>query len=196
MIMDDFDARKAAQIAAYFARAQGGRINVLKLVKLIYLADREFAVRYGEPMLDDRWVSMDHGPVNSGTYDMVNGVSGPNADWDAFIGPRQGVDVPVARPLSDNDLDDISDTERGVLSEMWDRFGHMSQYQVRDYTHRHCPEWENPHGSSAPIPYERLFRHLGNEYADDLAENIEAMRSLNRTFKRTADAARKLVRPV
>jgi uncharacterized phage-associated protein len=78
MVFVEFNRRKAAQVAAFFARAEGGRINVLKLVKLIYLADREFVLRHGEPMLDDRWVSMPHGPVNSGTYDMIQGMQGPD----------------------------------------------------------------------------------------------------------------------
>ena len=134
---------------------------------------------------------MDHGPVNSGTYDMVNGVVGPHHDWESFIGPREGYNVAIARNLTDDDFDSLSVAEISVLSGIWDEFGHMSQYEVRDYTHRHCPEWENPHGSSALIPYERLFRHLNNEYADQLAENILNVRELNYAFRRAEDAARR-----
>jgi uncharacterized phage-associated protein len=182
--------RKAAQVAAFFARAAGGRVNVLKLSKLVYLADREFASRYDEPMLDDRLVSMDHGPVNSGTLDRINGMGGPDSDWDAFVAPRSGYDVPVARQLSDDDFDELSKAEREVLTHIWQRFGRMTQYEIRDYTHGACPEWENPQGSSTPIPYERLFKFLKKQDPEGLAESVEETRRLNRTFKRNANRAR------
>ena len=60
-----FNARKAAQVGAYFAKASGGKINVLKLVKLIYLADRHSMELYDAPILNDVFVSMNKGPVNS-----------------------------------------------------------------------------------------------------------------------------------
>jgi uncharacterized phage-associated protein len=63
-----YNARKAAQVAAFFAKAQGGKINVLKLVKLIYLADRLALETFEHPILEDKFVSMDHGPVNSITF--------------------------------------------------------------------------------------------------------------------------------
>ncbi len=193
MVVSDFDVRKAARVAAYFARATGGRINVLKLVKIIYLADREFAARYDEPMIDDHWVSMDHGPVNSGTLDMVNGMGGPHPDWDAFIGPREGFDVPLAGTLTEADFDELSEADIQVLSSVWGRFGSMTQYEMRDYMHQHCPEWENPHGSSTPIPYSRVLKFLGKQDADAIAEAIEAARAVNRTFRRNADAREEAV---
>ncbi len=196
MIVSDFDVRKAAQVAAYFARAAGGRINGLKLVNIIYLADREFAARYDEPMIDDHWVSMDHGPVNSGTLNMVNGMGGPNPDWDTFIGPRVGFDVALARNLRDGDLDELSVADLEVLSAIWEKFSPMSVDEVRDYTHMNCPEWEHPQSGSTPIPYARVFKFLGKEGAEGLAETIESVRAMNRTFKRTADACRDLVSAV
>lgn len=116
MIVGDFNPRKTAQGAAYFVRVQGGRINVLKLVKLIYLADREFLLRHGEPMIDDRWVSMPHGPVNSGTYDMIQGMQGADPDWDDFIGRRDDHDIPLARDLIDDDFDYLATLEYEVLA--------------------------------------------------------------------------------
>jgi uncharacterized phage-associated protein len=52
-------------MAAFFAKKEGDVIPVLKLTKLLYLADREALARYGEPITYDLPVSMEHGPVLS-----------------------------------------------------------------------------------------------------------------------------------
>jgi hypothetical protein len=50
MLLPGYDVGKAAQAAAYFALKSGSSINVLKLCKLLYLAEREFMARYDTPM--------------------------------------------------------------------------------------------------------------------------------------------------
>src|SRR5713101_1329927 len=79
-----FNVRKAAQVVAFFAQKQGGSINVLKLVKLIYLANRLAMERFVFPLLNDNLVSMDHGPVNSLTFDYINGYH-DRAAWKEFV---------------------------------------------------------------------------------------------------------------
>jgi uncharacterized phage-associated protein len=68
-----FESRKAAQISAYFADKEGGSIEKLKLIKLIYLAEREFVKRHGLPMLYDEFFSLKDGPVCSSTLNGING---------------------------------------------------------------------------------------------------------------------------
>ena len=44
---------KISQMAAFFTQQQGGVINVMKLIKLMYLSDRESMRLYGEPISFD-----------------------------------------------------------------------------------------------------------------------------------------------
>ena len=187
MFAEGFSIRKAAQVVAFFARAQGGKINVLKLVKLVYLSDREFMDQYGEPMLYDRMVSMDHGPVNSTTLNLINGLSADDQSWSEFVGTREGNDIALAHGVTDAQLDELSVAELKVLRHVWVRFGRMGKYEVRDYTHKNCPEWEDPNGTSTPIPYARIFKFLGKDNAKSLARNIEETRSLGAIFSRSQD---------
>ncbi|MBN8912523.1 MAG: SocA family protein [Rhizobiales bacterium] len=167
-----FNVRKAAQVAAYFALQDEGEINVLKLTKLIYLADRLFMEKYDRPILNDYLVSMDHGPVNSLTYGFISGTS-ESGDWDKFIADGAKHMVALANSkLSEDDLDELSDAELDILHSIWKSFGHMDRFVVRDYTHENCPEWENPHGSSNPIPYERVFKALGKKKSPELADSV------------------------
>ena len=53
-LIPGYNVRKAAQVVAFFAIRQGGRINVLKLSKLVYLSDRAFVEKYDVPILYDK----------------------------------------------------------------------------------------------------------------------------------------------
>jgi uncharacterized phage-associated protein len=168
-----FNVRKAAQVVAYFAKAQGNRINVLKVVKLFYLANRNSMGKLGFPLVNDILVSMDQGPVNSITYDYINGFEDDRAAWEEFVTDREHYFVGLVNTaLTVDDLDELSDAEITILAETWKEVGHLSKWDIRDYTHDHCPEWEDPDGSSLPIPYARVFKFLGKENSDELASRV------------------------
>lgn len=66
-----FNERRATEAAAKFLKLRGGRMSYLKLIKLLYLLDREALLRWGRPVTTDRYVSMDNGPVVSRIYDLI-----------------------------------------------------------------------------------------------------------------------------
>ena len=167
---------------AFFAREQGGTINVLKLTKLVYLSDRRNLEKYDFPITWDNFVSMDHGPVDSITYDCINGMQGKIDGWDEFINDRVGYDVGLVNAVTDDELDQLSRAEIETLHDVWAEFGSMTKYEIRDWTHKNCPEWENPQGSSNPIPFGRLLKFLGKEDADLLEADLLAERSIKAAF--------------
>jgi len=181
-----FNERKVAQIATWFLRKQTGRMRHLKLMKLMYLADRQALEEHGRPLTGDQVVAMPHGPVLSKTLEYINGCA-PSSDdgWEAWISDRENHEVALReRKPGGDQLDELSPAEVEILEIVWKRFGHMNQWQLRDHTHDHCPEWEDPEGSSKPIPYQRIFEVLGrtHEEATDLAESIEEERTIDRLF--------------
>ncbi|WP_439544334.1 Panacea domain-containing protein [Hyphomicrobium sp.] len=170
-----FNERKAAHVAAYFALRQGGSINIVKLIKLVYLGDREFLKRYDAPILHDRLVSMPKGPVNSNTYNYASGQVRAEV-WDSYLSDEANHMISCSN-LAENQLDELSRAEIGVLDHIWNEFGHMTPWELVDYTHDNCAEWEDPQGSSETIPYERVLKVLGKgTAARDIAERIEAER--------------------
>jgi uncharacterized phage-associated protein len=66
-----FNPRKAAQAVAFLIRGRGGRTDIMDIIKLVYLSDREFLARYDRPILFDDFFCLDHGPVDSVTYDAI-----------------------------------------------------------------------------------------------------------------------------
>ncbi|MCV9877817.1 Panacea domain-containing protein [Brenneria izbisi] len=60
-----FSENKTAQMAGYLLLKRGGRMAYINLMKLLYLADREYLLTYGDSMTGERAVSMDNGPILS-----------------------------------------------------------------------------------------------------------------------------------
>src|SRR5690242_6025860 len=79
-MMMRFNEKKATQAAAQFLRLANGRMNYMKLIKLLYIADREALLRWGRPITTDVYFSMKHGPVLSEVLDLIS--EGP----DPFFG--------------------------------------------------------------------------------------------------------------
>lgn len=180
-----FNERKVAQMAAYLLAKGERTMPHLKLMKLLYLSDRRSMDMHGYPMSGDCVVAMPHGPVLSMTLNLINGneLSCQNG-WASWISDKANHRVSLRRLPNEDDLDELSAADRTTLDTTWDTFGHMSQWQIRDYTHDHCPEWRDPNGSALPISYEEIFRALGKpaEVASDLSARIEAKRSMDRTL--------------
>lgn len=178
-----FSSERVAQIAAEFSRLEGGSMNVLKLVKLIYLSDRLSMERYAAPITYDRLVSMDHGPVPSRTLNLINGFE--SGQWDRWLTGRENHRVAVtSMDFNRRDLDELSDADMEIIGEVWEEFGGMDQWELSEYTHNHCPEWRNPHGSSLPIHERQIFRSFGwsREEAIQAQQSIQEQRKLDHIF--------------
>lgn len=177
-----FSEEKVAQMAAYLLSKESGRMACLKLMKLLYLSDRLSLDRFGEPMSGDRMVSMPHGPVLSQTLDLINGFIPRSEDgWDHWISDREGHDVSLkASYRGRDDLDELSDIDVEMLDSIYAQYGWMSKFQIRDYTHRECSEWENPQGGSHTINPERVFLSLGKsqEVSRKLSNRLIEIRQL------------------
>ena len=173
-----FSEKKAAEAAAYFlirARERSANITLLKLMKLMYLAERESYEKYGFPIIGDRLVSMPHGPVLSRTLNLMNfGNSEENPDWYSLVADKSGRDMTLnaGAPDTVEGLLELSDADANILESTWRKFGRMSANQLRDYTHdpRNCPEWQDPDGSSVTIEVDSLLCNLG--YAPDAITSI------------------------
>jgi uncharacterized phage-associated protein len=162
-----FNERKAAQAAAFLLHRAGGRLPLLKLVKLLYLSERHSLKEYGDTITGDSFVAMPQGPVLSMTYDHINGgLPSSEGGWTAWVADRSGHDVAL-RDASmigspEEDLLALSETDIECLDAVWSQFGRMGKWDLVKYTHSEaCPEWEDPKGSSRPIPPARLFKAFG-----------------------------------
>ncbi|MBF0631089.1 MAG: SocA family protein [Magnetococcales bacterium] len=181
-----FNEIKTAQVAMLFlGKTQEGRMSHLKLMKLMYLADREAVFRTGLPITWDHPVSMPHGPVLSMTLDLMNGnVSSPPGGWEDLISAKENNEISARVAFDARFLTKLSEAEIDVLEFVWGRFGRMGKWEIRDWTHENCPEWEDPDGSSRPITFHTLARSVGfnEDAATELANLVAAGQEIDKLF--------------
>ena len=185
MLMPGYDVAKAAQVVAFFALKSGGKINVLKVAKLLYLSEREFMRLYDTPMFYDRLVSMPDGPVTSITLNLINGEF-QNPVWGRFVSPREGLDVSSKCGMSFEQLEDLSVADREILESLWEKFGPYDRFALRDWTHdkANIPEWEDPQGSAYLIEHKAVFHNLKKSDGKALEKEIENYRDMVRELSR------------
>ena len=155
---------KATQAAARLLSLSGNRMSHMKLIKLLYLADRQAILRWGRPITFDWYFSLPHGPVLSFTLDKINADPDPAAPsyWHRYISERQGHHVSLVQP---GPSDRLSPAEEQLLAETHARFGAMDQWELRDFTHT-LPEWQDPQGSSIPISVRDILASEGFDEAE------------------------------
>lgn len=184
-----FNERKVAQMAAFFLQRNGGSLSIVKLMKLLYLADRQSLNRYDMSISGDYMVSMPHGPVLSRTLELMNGsTQSDKFGWDCWVSDRAGhmLSLKSCENQSAPKFNCLSEADIEVLEQVNAEFGWMDQWVLRDYTHDHCPEWIDPNGSSSPIHFRDVFRALGRtaEEAQAAQLDLESFNSMDQLFAR------------
>jgi len=147
-------------------------MNHMKLVKLLYLADRKALLKWGRPITFDWYVSMPHGPALSFTLDKINDSAPPDGSsyWHRIISERKGHEVSL---LGDVPNDQLSQAEEQLLDAVFRDYGAMSQWEIRDFSHT-LPEWRDPNGSSVPIEIRDILLSEGLSQAD-VREVLESL---------------------
>ncbi|WP_025672780.1 Panacea domain-containing protein [Salinivibrio socompensis] len=156
-----FSEEKVTHMAAYLLLKNDRRMPCIKLLKLLYLAERQAFDKWGSSMSGDRFVSMPHGPVMSQTYDLMKGFGHKQSTWQSLIQDEADYDVSLKPDTEIEELDELSRSEMRILDSIIETYGHMGPFQLVDFTHDSCDEWQDPQGSSFPIKPEAIFRALG-----------------------------------
>ncbi len=162
-----FNEAKAAQLAGLFLKMRGGTMHYMKLIKLMYITDRSALLTWGRPLTYDSYVSMKHGPVLSATLDLINEQPDDDSPWGRLI--ARATDPYCVTLKADFDADELSETEEDLIGKVFERYGRMNRYALRDKLHEMLPEWEDPGGSSLPIAYRDILL-AGKKTEAEIAE--------------------------
>ena len=173
-----YDAHKAAQALAYLIRGRGGRTDIIDVMKLAYLSDRAFMQKYDRPILFDDFYCMEHGPVESATYDAIKQEGHIKEPFSKYLTPRRRHEFGLARELSDKDFGTLSRAEKNVMDEILDQHRHRRSFELVDWVHLNCREWSNPRGTSVSLPYFEVWKALGRAEVDVLDSHLQEMRDL------------------
>jgi len=175
-----FNEQKSIQLAAMFLKLRGGEMKHLKLIKLMYLADREALKRWGHPITGDRYVSMKHGPVLSNVLNLIKGERRPGdarEQWADFIEESEPHTVKLIREPATGAL---SEAEEELAGEIFKEHGRKNRWELVDMTHD-LPEYREPDEDHRqwPIRYLDLLRAVGKseKEASDICAYVRGVNS-------------------
>lgn len=163
-------------MCTFFALQAGGFIEKLKLIKLVYLCERQHLAEYEDAMLFDELYSLPHGPVCSSTLNAVNKTIHSDL-WDKYV-VLHGNLVGAVKTLERDEFDELSDIDLDIARNVWSQFKDMTSSQIRNYTHANCPEYTEIEDGRIPISYREVLEALGSEHAAQIDSQINYLRKV------------------
>ena len=154
-----FDQEKSIQAMAYVV-SKLGSVDKVKLMKLIYIANRSHFIRHGYPITGDPQSAMPYGPAPSFCLDLFEENEGP-------VFACLHLEDTTITIKDDPGKGKLADTEVEVLDEVVGEHGSKPNWGLVDETHQY-PEYKAVHPggkTSATIPWETIMRFHGGEHA-------------------------------
>jgi uncharacterized phage-associated protein len=142
IIMKGFNYKKAVQALNFFALKEGGCINKMKALKLVWLSDRLHLRRYSRTITGDVYFALPFGPVASTTRDILKSYIGlTNVEQEysnLHIATQDKYSYESAAGLNENVF---SETDLEVLSLIYEKYGRCDEFVLSEISHR-FPEWK------------------------------------------------------
>lgn len=156
-----FNEKKTTQAAARFLRLSGGRMNYMKLIKLLYMLDRESLLRWGRPVTFDEYYSMKFGPVLSEVHDLLTEMPDPEDPgfWSRHISEPARYSVAL---VDDPGASELSEAEEKLIDEICEKYGNYEPFTLVRLLHKTLPEWKEVESGRVPIEYADILK-AGNK---------------------------------
>ncbi|MBN2764904.1 MAG: SocA family protein [Paludibacteraceae bacterium] len=127
----DIRTLKILNSILYFASKENDKtISRLKLMKLLWLADRLHLNKYGRLILKDNYFALPHGPIPS------NALNFSNASIPGFY-TVNGNKITAIKKVDDKFF---SGSDLEIMEFVWQSFGNMTASSLRNLSHK-FPEW-------------------------------------------------------
>ena len=184
-----FNIEKLIQACNYLIKKNNAPLNYTKLIKMLYLADKESLKGSLQTITGDTYVSMDNGPVLSKLYDLIKGrhrnEKAQNL-WDSrFILNNYDL-VAATERIPQNEL---SAFEIQILDQIHSQFKDYDVWEMINYVHNNCPEWKNPEGSAIAIQPQEILESIGKstEEIDWILTETQAFEEEEQAFLALAE---------
>ena len=191
-----FAYKKAIQALNFFAVQAGGELNKMKVLKLIYFADRYHLRKYGRPITNDSYFALPYGPVASACRDLLNrdvaDYSTPESDYKEICVQSKDQYNYESKEAVNQDV--FSQTDMEALNYAWETYSRKNHFQLAEETHL-FPEWKKHEAalgseqvSRRAMPYSDFFENpepgvdpmpeLSVEDQQDLKEEIAELHAI------------------
>lgn len=163
-----FNFRQACQAVAFLLRRRpGSRMNYMRLLKLLYVAERECLRDGGFAIAGGPVVAMPRGPVLQEIYGLIRGIHYHSPEWMKFFHTESYHLV----MHSDPGIGALTPFIAKKLEAVAQRHEEDDEWSMVEFTHE-LPEWKknDPGTSSKAIPLADILEALG--IADEAASII------------------------
>lgn len=164
-MMSAFKFQKSIQLLNFFAECEGGQLNKLKALKLVWAAERYNLRNFGSTIVNDDFFAMKHGPVPSFTKDMAEGCGTLSEEESSFR--NEYIQTISAISYKSHKTFDGSFFSKNALHSMevaYDAFGKYDGFKLADITHLY-PEWSK-FAHLIPSVYSRIDMDYIDFFAD------------------------------
>ena len=177
------DEKKATQVAGRFLKLNGGSINYMLLIKLMYMTDRTALEKWDRPVTNDTYWSLKHGPILSSVYDLIadEPESSDEGFWSSHISPPSNYFI---RLLQSPGEEDLTREEIEIIDNAYVKYGKMNLFALAAHLHDVLPEWKNPGNTRLPISIQDILVAVGRstEDAAEISSEIRSIRTINSIF--------------
>lgn len=183
----EFDNQKATQAINLLAIKEGGKIDKLKVIKLIWIADRLHLRKYGRPIVNDTYLAMEYGAVGSSVKDFAsfNVEEGEAKYLKEYLEPINKYNIKSKKQV---DTDVFSDSEIEMLEKSYNEYGFMDKFTLAKLSHE-FPEWKKfkealKVSTREVMSYEDFFKNPDSDipYKNIFNESKEELIRAKETF--------------
>ncbi len=176
-----FKPEKAAQAAAILLDAERAhQMAYYRLLKLLYLADKEHLRLTGRPIIGGRLVAMDRGPLHSAVYNLVKKEHPSYPDWSRFF-RVEGRNIEM---LANPGNLELSKREIQTLRELAEKLADRDDEELGTITHD-LPEYTKNYNrsTSTAIPLADVIDAVNRgAEADQILKDAEESAILDSMF--------------
>lgn len=151
--------KKALEVILWLINKSPG-LGFHAILKLLFFADKYHINKFGRPVVGDRYVAMQYGPVASVTYDILKGemlaIEMSGEDPLPFEVRHQG--SPHVYPKRLPNLDMLSESDIEALDHSFNLYGSMNFQELSRISHND-PAYKNAElrGINTTIRYEDMI---------------------------------------
>lgn len=157
-----YDKVHAHNAVLWLLHKNGGDLDKLSLIKLIFFSDMEHLLRYGRPIVGGTYFAMEHGPVSSEFYNELK------HDGYTPFALNTATDRVYAR--DEINPDELSQSDIEIMNEVFGRFSSLSPYGLSELSHEY-EAWRQTYPDK--MPYEDFFRDATPDEHAMLEEILE-----------------------
>jgi uncharacterized phage-associated protein len=144
-----FEIQKIVEVLKYIIEKHPNpdRYNVMKI---LYFADKIHLAKYGQLILDDKYIKMSFGPVPSKCYDIIKNINGEKSNYPLVKEEIKFISKDGLANLQNPDLEYLSKSNLECLNQSLEENKNLNFEALKSKSHDEI--YNSVKGQNDPIP--------------------------------------------